>query len=251
MTRRFLTAAASLTLFVAPFARAAEDALPKAATIMDRFVEVTGGKAAYDKHHSEIATVELEFVGKGIRGVLTRYADTSNNAYSNGEIEGIGKLEEGVYNGQSWENSPIMGPRLKTGAENADAVRDAYFNAPLHWRKLYTAATTGLESVEGDDCYKVTLTRLTEGKPEILYFSKKTGLMTRIDRTMVTPMGEVKINATAADYKPFDGLLVPGKLVQNFMGNQLSLTTLDVKSNVDIPPDRFEPPAEIKKLMEK
>ena len=243
--------ATALMAVMMPFTRAAGEELPKADTIMDRYVDVTGGKAAYEKLHSEVMVVEMEFVGKGIKGTLTRYADTSNNAYSTGQIEGVGKLEEGVYNGQAWENTAMMGPRVKQGAENAEAVREAVFNSPLNWRKLYKAETAGVEQVNGEDCYKVVLTPLGEGKPETMYMSKKTGYMVKTRRTMVSPMGEITVEALANDYKPFGAVSYPAKIVQNVMGNDITLTMVSLKANEDIPKDRFEPPAEIKKLMAK
>jgi hypothetical protein len=234
-----------------PLLRGADEALPKADTLMDRYVEVTGGKAAYEKRRSEIMTIQMEIMDRGIKGTLTRYSDISNNSITTGELEGVGKMEEGVYNGKAWENTAVMGPRLKSAAENADAVRDSYFNLPLLWRKLYTAETTGLEKVDGEECYKVMLTPLSGGKPQYDYLSKKTGLMVKTERNMVTPMGEITVEATASDYKPFEGILYPAKIVQSVMGNRIALTLLSLKANEEIPKERFEPPADIKKLMAK
>lgn len=250
MTRsKFAAALVAAALSSSGFA--ADPDLPKADAIMDRYVEVTGGKALYEKRRSEVMVVEMEFVGKGIKGTLTRYSDVSNNAYSTGQIEGVGKLEEGVYNGQAWENSAMMGPRLKSGVENADAVRESMFNSSLNWHKLYKAEVAGIEKENNEDCYKVILTPLGEGKPQTMYMSKKTGYMVKTKRTAVSAMGEIPIDATASEYKPFDGILYPSKIVQNVMGNEISLTMVSLKSNEDIPKSRFEPPAEIKKLMAK
>ncbi|MBS1876370.1 MAG: hypothetical protein JSU00_24355 [Acidobacteria bacterium] len=230
---------------------AADQALPKAETLLDKYVEVTGGKAAYEKRRSEVMTIQMEIVGRGIKGTLTRYTDSSNNSISTGELEGVGKMEEGVYHGQAWENTAIMGPRVKSGAENDDAVRDSYFNAPLLWRKLYQAETVGVETVNGEDCYKIMMTPLAGGKPQYDFLSRKTGLILKTERTMVSPMGEISVQASTSDYKSFEGILYPTKVVQNVMGNQVSLTMIALKANQDIPKDRFEPPAEIKKLMAK
>ena len=45
----------------------AADALPKAETILDKYVEVTGGKAAYAKLHTEIATGVMDFAAMGLK----------------------------------------------------------------------------------------------------------------------------------------------------------------------------------------
>lgn len=251
MNRRMMLAALAAAALVPAYLRAAEEELPKGDAVLDRYIEVTGGKALYEKRHSEVLVMEMEFVGRGVKGTVTRYGDTSNNTYSTGQIEGVGKIEEGVYNGQAWENSAIMGPRVKTGAENADAVRDSLFNNSLLWRKVFKAETVGVEKVRDEDCYKVLMTPLGEGKPQTMYLSKKTGLVTKTTRTIVSPMGEMAVDATISDYKPFEGILFATKIVQNVMGNQIALTLVSVKANEDIPKDRFEPPAEIKKLMAK
>jgi hypothetical protein len=46
-------------LLAVALAHAADD-LPKAETILDKYVEATGGKAAYEKHHTEISKGTME-----------------------------------------------------------------------------------------------------------------------------------------------------------------------------------------------
>src|SRR5579863_1905064 len=138
---------------------AADEALPAAATVLDRFVEVTGGKAAYEKHKTEIQTGKLEFTALGLKGSLTAYSAEPDRHYSSLDLEGLGKIEMGVTGGVAWENNSISGPRIKSGEEKVQAVRDARINAPYHWRELYSKAeTTGAENIDGEDCFKVSLT---------------------------------------------------------------------------------------------
>jgi hypothetical protein len=56
-------------------ARAADD-LPKADTILDKYVEVTGGKAAYEKHHSEISKGSFSMAAMGLKGDVTAWSRT-------------------------------------------------------------------------------------------------------------------------------------------------------------------------------
>lgn len=240
-----------LAAAVAVPAIGADEKLPTAEAVLDRYIEVTGGKAAYEKRKSEIVSVGLEIVGQGIKGTLTRYGDESNNSYSLGEIEGVGKIEEGVYNGQAWENNPVLGPRLKTGEENASAVRDARFHASLEWRKLYKAEVAGLENVGGEEAYKVVLTPIGEGKPQTAWYSKTSGFMIRMERTVVGPMGEIGMEQTLSDYQQMGTTIGPRKISQNLMGTQIDVIVKEVKDNPEIPAGRFEPPADVKKLMAK
>jgi len=58
----------SVAAFLAAGALAAADELPKTETILDKYIEATGGKAAYAKIHSEISTGTMEFAAMGLKG---------------------------------------------------------------------------------------------------------------------------------------------------------------------------------------
>lgn len=250
MTRRFLFAGIA-ALACSAFVSAADEPLPKAETILDRSLEVTGGKAAYEKRKSEVTTGTFDFVGKGVKGTLEVYSDTTNNQYTAINLEGVGLMESGVYNGVAWDSNPMQGSRLKDGAEKADAVRDATFNAALLWRDLYSKVeTVGMEDVNGEPAYKVQLTPKS-GSPATVYFGKKSGLMLKRTATAATPMGDIPMEMTFSDYKQMSGVLVPTKLLISQMGQEFEITITDQKVNTEIPKDRFVPPAEVQKLMAK
>jgi hypothetical protein len=230
---------------------AADEALPKAETILDRYIEVTGGKAAYEKRKSEVAKGTLEMTAQGVKAAVTRYSAAPDKSYSLLEIEGAGKIESGAGDGIAWDNSAMMGPHLKTGEEKTQALREAMFNAQLNWRKVYSKVeTTSVETIDGEECYKVVLTPET-GKPETQYFQKKSGLAVKMTMTLVNQMGEVPAEVLISDYKDFGGVLIPTKQVNKAAGQEFTTTIQSVSINEEIPPDRFQPPPEIKALLEK
>jgi hypothetical protein len=225
--------------------------LPKAEAVLDRFVEVTGGKAAYEKRKTEAQTGNVEFLGQGIKGTISAYAAAPENSYMSMELEGVGKIEQGFTNGVAWEKSAMMGPRVKSGGELAQVRRESTFNAPLHWRKLYSKVEmAGMESVNGEDCYKIVLTP-AEGKPETDYFSKASGLL--VKRVMVanTPLGDIPTETVLSDWKQMGGVLQPARMVQKAAGQQIAITMETAKVNEPIPDGTFDLPADIKKLTEK
>jgi hypothetical protein len=243
--------AIAILLGSASLAWAADEALPKAESILDRFVEVTGGKAAYEKRKTEIVTGTFAMPAQGLKGTFTRYAAEPDKSYLAMEFEGIGKMEQGTSGGVAWDKNPMTGPRVKSGEEKTQGMREAAFNEPIHWRKLYSKAeTTGVETIDGDECYKVVMTPL-EGKPETRYFSKKSGLVAKTAMTAVSPMGEVEVEALPSAYKDFGGIKMPTKTVMKQAGQEFVLTFESVKANEELPADRFEPPAEIKALLAK
>jgi hypothetical protein len=246
MNRRF---AVLLLAFIPLFA--ADEALPSGASLMDRYIDVTGGKAAYAKHRSAIEYGHMEFAALGLKGTLVTYAAEPDKYYSSADLEGVGKLEMGVTNGIAWENNPLTGPRIKTGEEKLQALREARLNSDYHWRELYAKAeTTGSETVDGEDCYQVTLTP-AEGKPVKMYFGKKSGLLRKTTLVAASQMGDIPAELIAQEYRVFGGILAPAKVLQKAAGQEFTITIDNVKENAEIPADRFDLPAEIKALLEK
>jgi hypothetical protein len=230
---------------------AAEEPLPKAEDILDKFVEATGGKAAYEKVHNEMWTGTFEFVGKGIKGTATAYRAEPKKTLTTIELEGVGTIVEGTDGETAWTNSSLQGPRLKEGDEKAIAIREATFRGPIVWRKLYKQAeVTAVETVDGEPCYKVILTP-NEGKPQTEYYAKKTNLMVKMVMTLASPMGEIPAETTLSDYQEQNGLRSPRKVHQKALGQEFLITIESVKYNIDLPKDRFDMPAEVKALVAK
>jgi hypothetical protein len=229
----------------------ADDALPKAETIVDRFVEVTGGKAAYEKRKNEITTGTVEITAQGLKGNMTRYAAEPDKSYVAMDLDGVGKIEQGTVGGVAWEKNPMLGPRIRSGEERAQAMREAVFNGQLNWRQMYAKAeTTGVETIDGEECYKVVFTP-AEGKPETTYYQKKSGLAVKMVTVAANPMGEFPVEQIISDYKDFDGVKIPTKMLEKVAGQEMLLTIQTVKVNQDIAADRFDPPADIKALIDK
>lgn len=230
---------------------AADEALPKAETVLDHSIEAAGGKAAYEKHHNEVMHGAIEFTGRGVKGTITVYQAAPDKNLAVIEIEGIGKIESGSNGEVAWENSALQGPRVKQGVEKADAFRDGTFNAALYWRKLYTKAeTTGAETVEGHECYKVVLTP-QEGKPVTHFFDKKSGLLVKTATVRTTQAGDISAEILADDYRKEGDILAPHKLTNKFAGQEFQIHVQSVEFNVDLPKDRFDLPDEIQALLKK
>jgi hypothetical protein len=229
----------------------ADEALPKAETIVDRYIEVTGGRAAFEKHHTELMHGLFEVTAVGVKGQMTAYQTATNKNRVTIELEGIGKIESGSDGVIAWENSAMQGPRLKEGVEKADAFRDGTFNAPLYWRKMYAKMeTTGVETVGEHECYKVVLTP-AEGKPITHFFDKKSGLMVKTTTTRSTPMGELTAEILSEDYRKEGDILAPHKMINKMGPQEIQITVQSVEFNVDIPKERFDPPDEIQAMLKK
>ena len=244
-----LTAAVFLAALACPSAIAAtEEPLPKAENILDKFVEATGGKAAYEKIHNEKWTGTLEFLGKGIKGVITSYRAEPNKTYTRMEVAGVGAIEDGTDGETAWTLSVVQGPHIKQGDERAATLREAVLRGPVQWRTLYKQAeTAGVETIDDQVCYKVVLTP-NEGKPETHYYGKKSNLLVKVNMTVPSPMGEVPTETIFKDYKDQNGLFSARQEHHKALGQEFLITIDRIEYNIEIPKNRFDLPAEIKAL---
>src|SRR5262245_42002184 len=101
---------------------AAADDLPKGEAILDKYVEVTGGKAAYAKIHSTTTTGTVEFKAMGLKGKMIEYASEPDKRYTEIELAGVGKIQEGSNGEVAWGLSAMQGPRIKEGDERAETL---------------------------------------------------------------------------------------------------------------------------------
>lgn len=242
----------SLTLGIL-FAAAlcAADDLPKAETILDKYVEATGGKAAYAKVKSDITNGTMTLGAMGVTGKVTIYSVAPDMRLVEIALEGVGKVLEGSDGNIAWSFSAMQGPRLKDGDEKAQALLLSRHNMDLHWRDLFkTVETAGTETVEGKDCYKVVLTP-NVGKPITRWYDRKTNLLVKMAMTSTSPMGEMAVESLAGDYRKEGELTVPHKLVNKVAGQEFTMTIDAVQHNPEIPKDKFDPPAEVKALINK
>jgi hypothetical protein len=229
----------------------AADPLPSAESVLDRYVQVTGGKQAYAKRKAEIAHSTVEFGSLGIKGTMTRYAAEPDKYYTSMDIDGLGKVEMGINGQVAWENSALLGPRVKSGIERAEAIREGTMNSTANWRKLYPKVQNlGIEMVDGEECYKVVMTP-AEGQPMVGYYQKKSGLQVKLTSTATTQMGEIPVELIASEYKDFGGILEPAKVTQKTGPQEFTITLDSVEVNPAIPPGRFDLPPDISKLIPK
>ena len=231
-------------------ARAADD-LPKADTILDKYVEVTGGKAAYEKHHSEISKGSFSMAAMGLKGDVTAYRAEPDKSLTEIDLAGIGKVREGSDGTVFWSINPMMGPHVKEGPEKAQAMLSAKFNAELNWRDIFKdVKTTGTDTVDGKECYKVELTP-ADGPPITQCYDKQSGLMVKMTMTAQTPMGDQTVDSFASDYRKEGDVLMPHKIKQSLGGQEIMINIDSVTYNADIPADKFALPDEIKALVNK
>lgn len=253
MLRRALLCTLTLALaagFTATTPAGAAD-LPSADSIMEKYIEKTGGKAAYEKLKSLITEGSIEIPAANIKGKTTIYSQAPDKQVNETELEGIGPTKQG-YNGEiAWDLNQFTGPRILKGSEKAITVRSATFNSDLKWKDLYKEIKVEAEEKVNDKaCYKLVFTP-KEGNPEIKFYGKEDGLLHKAMMTVESPMGSLEIESYPSEYKEEDGgIVVPHKIAQKVLGQEFVVKIDKIKANVEIPAGKFDLPEEIKRLAE-
>jgi hypothetical protein len=224
--------------------------LPKGEAVIAKYIEVTGGQAAYEKVHTSISAGTMTMPAQGIQGKVTMYEAEPAKNYTSVEIPGIGLVEDGTDGTIAWEKSALQGARLKTGDEKAFAIRSANSQSRyVNLKKFYkTVETVDIETINGRPCYKVVQTPI-EGKPETTYYDKESGLLVKETGIMASPMGEIPFETEIGDYRKEGALLLPHKITQSFVGQKMEIVLESTRLNAEIPKDRFDIPAEVKALI--
>jgi len=234
-------------------AQAVEDKLPKAEKILDRFVEVTGGKSAYQKIHSQRVTGKMTISGSqgDIELNLTSISKAPNLSITKLESDTFGELTRGYDGKLAWEIHPFAGNSILEGKRAAAQKALALFNAPLNWRAAYKSVeTVGIEDLDGKPAFKVKLVS-SSGSESTGYYAKKSGLLLRVDRTAETSQGPTPVVIRFTKYKETDGVKLASQFTTTVPAfDQTQKYVYDkIENNVKFKKDAFDLPSEIKELL--
>ena len=255
LTGRIMNIILSFMILVALFsvgsAQTAEETktVLTGAAIMDKYVEATGGAKAYDDIKSMFLKTTMN-MSVGATLDISIYTARPDLFYSRAESKEIGTMEQG-YDGQiCWEKSMAQGPRIITGAERQDIVRDnAAMDRINNWRNYYDSAIlAGVDTVEGALANKVVVYP-KQDKPQIFYFDQNSGFLVKLTASYDSQMGEIPMDSYLSEYRKAGEIMLPFKTIIKFMGQGQIVIIDSVACNVEIPPDLFKLPEEIKALI--
>ena len=148
------------------------------------------------------------------------------------------------YDGTTaWEQNPMAGFRVLSGAELALMKRDSEFYGDLKFKELYPKAVVKGKQKLGDrDVYLVEATP-AEGGPEQLYYDVQTGLLARRDFVLDSPQGQLPTETYLEDYKEVDGVKMPFTIRQTNPAVAFTIKFTEVKHNVPVDDAKFNKPA--------
>jgi len=247
-----LTLLLTLGAVLAAFAPAQEAPFPAAAEILDRYVTVTGGQAAYDRLGNRVieSTMTIPSAEMEVRTETT--LAKMNLVHIRMEVEGMGKMESGSDGDVAWDLSASQGARLKSGPERRQFLFMNVMDRHVYWRSLYrTVDLLGTQEVAGKTCWRVKATPVVDTLPEELFFDQSSGLLTGLSTAVVTPSGPAPVRFVLEDYREVDGIRLPFRTRIQVMEDERVITVQRIRHNVELAEDLFRVPPEVRALEEK
>ena len=239
--------------FVPSGAVAAVAADPTGDQVLDHYIEVTGGKAAYEKVKSRVIAGKMSIPAQGIGGDIQMFQKAPNLSYMTITIPQLGKIERGFNGEVGWEKNPMTGTRVLSGEEKDQMLREATMNQEVNWREQYPKVeNVGKEDINGKPAYKIQMTS-KKGNEETRFYDVESGLLVRSQMTVKNAQGEFPIVATPSDWREVDGVKMPFKSTQELksMGLEQVIAMDKVETNTDIPDAKFELPEDVKSIAKK
>jgi photosynthetic reaction center cytochrome c subunit len=244
--------------------------LPSAASILDKFIQASGGAerlAGFTSFVGKGTSVGFGgFGGGGDVEIVAKAPDKRATIILFKEETGRGDQIR-TYDGRTgWVRTPlnVLGEFQLNGGDLDGARFDAQLSFPGQIKQVLTNLKTGpptgitdlpgpssQSSLQSDvklESHSVDVVQGTgpRGLLVTLYFDKQTGLLLRELRYSSSPIGRVPTQIDYADYRDVNGIKLPFRLTYAWLDGRDSIVLSEIKTNVAIDEAKFGRPAPLK-----
>ena len=240
MTHLLLALGISLSFLVQVLSQGdASHALPSTEEVLEKYVRALGGRAAYQKLTSRVATGEWENATRGTRVRIEIYAKAPDKRVEILDApENRGLTGRGYDGATGWSmNLTETGLRRLEGPELSAMRRNSGFYREISLELVYKRLTVvAKERIEGHEVFVIEAA-FDDGRPEKLFFDSETGLLSRRD----VFYGTTLVSHYYEDYREVDGIKLPFTVRSE--GPVRVITRLsETRHNVQIDDSKFKIP---------
>jgi hypothetical protein len=216
----------------------AEERLPTADQILDKYLAAVGGADALHKIKTRIQKGTVDAVGQ--QYPIEIYSEAPEKRLSISHPS----FGESVtaFNGQAgWLTTP-RGVHPMNASERQSARIDAQIYFPAQIRELYQEFKVHPgETIDGRATFRVTA-KGASTPPLRLFFDQQTGLLLRLIRYTETPLGRNPLEVDYADYRDAGGLKIPYQWTLTRTNGSFTIRVNSVQQNVPIDEKLFVMP---------
>jgi hypothetical protein len=202
------------------------------AEIVAKNIEAMGGSTVISKLETLIREGSISVQGMDLPITLTQKQNTGFRM----DLNVMGTKGYQIYTPKKgWSYMPFQGntaveelseEKVKDGQDDLD-VQGILFNYKEKGNKVVLA---GSETIEGADCFKLTVT-IPNGLSFTYFIDKKTNFLAKVSTTRATAEGEKTAEVFYSDYKNVDGFMVAHKLSRT--EGDLIFSKITVNGKVD------------------
>jgi photosynthetic reaction center cytochrome c subunit len=217
----------------------AQESLPSADQILDKYLAAAGGAEALHKIKTRIQKGTVEAAGQQYSIEIYSEAPEKRLSISH---PSFGESVT-AFNGQAgWLTTP-RGVHPMNASEQQSARIDAQIYFPARLRELYQEfKVLPGEAIDGHSTFLVTA-KGAATPPLRLYFDQQTGLLLRLIRYTETPLGRNPLQVDYGDYRDASGLKIPYQWTLTRTNGSFTIRVNSVEQNIPIDEKLFVMPA--------
>jgi hypothetical protein len=206
--------------------------------LLDKWLQATGGTAAWAKLKTRVTKQTVEFLGRGQPPMQAETVHAAPERWHATLIMKEGNFEQGWDGKTGWRKFGGHALPLESGAE---LRRDAQFSQPQTLANVLTDLKVVADAPLGKSVAHVIEGRQGDLRVR-LWLDAQTGLLSRMTIRQPTPAGDLPEQRDYEDYRVADGVKLPFVLKGNKGGEAWIDTYTDIKHNVKIDEAQFAPP---------
>jgi photosynthetic reaction center cytochrome c subunit len=245
---------------------------PSADSILDKFIEASGGAqrlaglTSFDARGTSVGFGG--FGGGGDVEIAVKAPDKRATIILFKQETGRGDQIRSYDGRTGWVRTPlnVLGEFQLVGSDLDGARFDAQLSFPGQIKQILTNLKTGSptsimdlpapssqsslqQNVTLDQTHSVNVVQGTgpRGLLVTLYFDRQTGLLLRELRYGKSPIGRVPTQIDYADYRDVNGIKLPFRITYAWLDGRDSIVLNDIKTNVSVDEAKFGRPAPLKK----
>jgi photosynthetic reaction center cytochrome c subunit len=216
----------------------AQESLPTAGEILDKYLTAAGGAEALLKIKTRIQKGTVEAGGE--QYPIEIYSEAPEKRLSISHPS----FGESVtaFNGQAgWLTTP-RGVHPMNPSERQSARIDAQMYFPTRLRELYQEfKVLSGETIDGHATFLVIATG-SSTPPLRMYFDQQSGLLLRLIRYTETPLGRNPLEVDYADYRDANGVKIPYQWTLTRTNGSFTIRVSSVQQNVSLDEKLFVMP---------
>ncbi len=197
-------------------------------SIVEGYLKAIGGKEEVKKINTIKQTFTMDLMGRSFAGNDIKMSPNKHyTEVTMGEMKVMQSLFDGKkgYQAQMGQKKDMEETEIKEAQDDKGIIPQLYYIS-----SDYKTSYLGTGKVGTEDSYKLKITK-PSGKVSVEYYSTKTGLLLREEKTTDAEGTEMTITVDYSNYKKVGNVLLPFIITQSVGEQEFSMNVTDIKVN--------------------